>query len=66
MKQADTYTSRPFDLHGLDGISDRTIEMHMKLYDGYIRETNCFTHPHGDFGWPSQKWDGGVVSNDRY
>jgi hypothetical protein len=37
MKQASTYTARPSDLHGLNGISDRTIDMPMKLYDGYIR-----------------------------
>lgn len=66
MKQASTYTARPFDLHGLNGISDRTIDMPMKLYDGYIRETNRFTHLLRDFVWSSQKWDGGVVSNDRY
>jgi Fe-Mn family superoxide dismutase len=49
MKQADTYTSRPFDLHGLNGISDRTIEMHMKLYEGYVMETNRLTHLLRDF-----------------
>jgi hypothetical protein len=27
MRQADTYTPRPFDLHGLNGFSDRTMDM---------------------------------------
>jgi Fe-Mn family superoxide dismutase len=30
-----------FDLRGLEGISDRTLEMHFKLYEGYVKETNC-------------------------
>lgn len=34
------YTPRPFNLHGLTGISDRTLEMHFKLYEGYVKETN--------------------------
>jgi Fe-Mn family superoxide dismutase len=49
MKQADTYTARPFDLNGLNGISDRTIDMHMKLYDGYVKETNRLTRLLRDF-----------------
>jgi len=43
MTQSDTYTTRPFDLHGLNGISDRTVDMHMKLYEGYVKETNRLT-----------------------
>jgi len=58
MKQADTYTPKPFDLHGLNGISDRTIDMPMKLYDGYVREMKRFAHLLRDVGWSSQKWDG--------
>ena len=64
MKQADTYTPKPFDLHGLNGISDRTIDMPMKLYDGYVREMKRFTHLLRDVRWSSQKWDGRFVSND--
>jgi Fe-Mn family superoxide dismutase len=30
-----------FDLSGLQGISDRTVEMHFKLYEGYVKETNA-------------------------
>jgi superoxide dismutase, Fe-Mn family len=35
-----TYKTKEFDLHGLTGISDKTLEMHFKLYDGYVKETN--------------------------
>jgi len=31
---------RSFNLHGLEGISDRTLDMHFKLYEGYVKETN--------------------------
>jgi len=40
MKQTGTYTARSFDLHGLRGISDRTLDTHFKLYEGYVKETN--------------------------
>jgi len=35
-----TYEPRKFDLSGLNGISDKTLEMHFKLYEGYVQETN--------------------------
>lgn len=34
------YTPKQFTLNGLNGISDRTLEMHFKLYEGYVKETN--------------------------
>ena len=34
------YKARQFDLSGLKGISDETLEMHFKLYEGYVKETN--------------------------
>jgi superoxide dismutase, Fe-Mn family len=37
------YTSKQFDLSGLEGISDQTLEMHFKLYEGYVEETNRLT-----------------------
>ncbi|HKN85808.1 MAG TPA: Fe-Mn family superoxide dismutase [Nitrospiraceae bacterium] len=43
MKQVEPYKAKPFDLHGLNGISDRTIETHFKLYAGYVKETNTLT-----------------------
>src|SRR5205085_11056955 len=38
-----TYKPRQFDLSGLNGISDRTLEMHFKLYEGYVTNTNLLT-----------------------
>jgi superoxide dismutase, Fe-Mn family len=32
-----------FDLHGLEGISDRTLELHLGLYEGYVKEANRLT-----------------------
>lgn len=34
------YRARRFDLSGLNGISDQTLTMHFKLYEGYVKETN--------------------------
>lgn len=35
-----TYYAREFNLSGLNGISDRTLETHFKLYEGYVKGTN--------------------------
>lgn len=35
-----SYKAREFNLSGLQGISDETLEMHFKLYQGYVKETN--------------------------
>ena len=43
MSEIQTYTPRQFDLSGLNGISDQTLEMHFKLYEGYVKETNRLT-----------------------
>src|ERR687886_2036849 len=37
------YQAKQFNLSGLNGISDRTLEMHFKLYEGYVKETNNLT-----------------------
>ena len=37
------YTARQFNLSSLNGISDETLEMHFKLYEGYVKETNNLT-----------------------
>jgi Fe-Mn family superoxide dismutase len=37
------YKVKQFNLSGLNGISDRTLEMHFKLYEGYVNETNRLT-----------------------
>jgi Fe-Mn family superoxide dismutase len=34
------YKPREFSLSGLSGISDRTLEMHIALYEGYVKNTN--------------------------
>jgi len=34
------YKARTFDLSGLTGISDETLAMHFKLYEGYVTNTN--------------------------
>jgi len=35
-----TYRPKTFNLSHLQGISDKTLEMHFKLYEGYVQETN--------------------------
>jgi len=42
-KQAEPYKAKSFDIHGLEGISDRTVDVHLKLYEGYVKETNNLT-----------------------
>jgi len=34
------YKAKQFNLRGLNGISDQTLDMHFKLYEGYVKETN--------------------------
>ena len=38
-----SYVPKQFNLSGLNGISDQTLEMHFKLYEGYVKETNNLT-----------------------
>ena len=35
-----TYTAKSFDLSDLTGISNETLAMHFKLYEGYVTNTN--------------------------
>jgi len=37
-----TYTARSFDLSDLTGISNETLAMHFKLYEGYVTNTNTY------------------------
>ena len=37
------YKPKQFNLSGLKGISDQTLEMHIKLYEGYVKATNDLT-----------------------
>jgi Fe-Mn family superoxide dismutase len=39
-KANDPYRAKEFNLSGLTGISDKTLETHFKLYEGYVKETN--------------------------
>ena len=43
MSSIGSYEAREFNLSGLNGISDETLEMHFKLYEGYVKETNKLT-----------------------
>ena len=38
-----TYKPKTFNLSGLQGISDQTLEMHFALYGGYVTNTNKLT-----------------------
>jgi Fe-Mn family superoxide dismutase len=41
--EPQSYKPKTFDLSGLTGISDKTLEMHFKLYEGYVTNTNLLT-----------------------
>src|SRR5262249_48560977 len=43
MELSKTYKAKQFNLSGLNGISDKTLEIHFKLYEGYVNETNKLT-----------------------
>ena len=43
------YKARRFDLSGLKGISDATLEQHFKLYEGYVTQTNKLLEKLADF-----------------
>jgi Fe-Mn family superoxide dismutase len=43
------YKAKQFNLSGLNGISDRTLEMHFKLYEGYVKETNRLAEKISEF-----------------
>jgi len=49
MGATDVYKPRQFNLSGLNGISDETLEMHFKLYEGYVKETNNLTERISEF-----------------
>jgi len=49
MKITETYRARRFDLAGLHGISDKTLEMHFKLYEGYVQQTNLLRERIAEF-----------------
>jgi Fe-Mn family superoxide dismutase len=44
-----SYQPKQFNLHGLEGISDATLQMHFKLYEGYVKETNRLNEKIAEF-----------------
>ena len=42
MQQLKLYKPKQFSLSGLKGISDQTLDMHFKLYEGYVTNTNTY------------------------
>jgi superoxide dismutase, Fe-Mn family len=42
------YKPKTFNLSGLTGISDKTLQMHFKLYEGYVTNTNTLTEKIGN------------------
>src|ERR1700755_152836 len=49
MSSFGSYKARQFNLSGLNGISDQTLEVHFKLYEGYVKETNNLTDRISEF-----------------
>jgi Fe-Mn family superoxide dismutase len=49
MSSIGSYKARQFALSSLNGISDKTLEMHFKLYEGYVKETNNLTQRIAEF-----------------
>jgi hypothetical protein len=41
MASDQLYKTKSFNLHGLEGISDKTIDLHLSLYEGYVKATNA-------------------------
>jgi len=49
MGSMNSYKARQFNLSNLKGISDETLEMHFKLYEGYVKETNRLNEKIAEF-----------------
>src|SRR2546430_12170202 len=60
MAAMDSYQPRQFNLSNLKGISDETLEMHFKLYEGYVKETNKLNDKISEFV------KGGKVDQDEF
>src|SRR5262245_27566630 len=41
--QKQVYKPKSFNLSGLNGISDQTLQMHFGLYEGYVKNTNLLS-----------------------
>ena len=40
MLKDQPYQTKSFNLRGLQGISDKTVDLHLSLYEGYVKATN--------------------------
>src|SRR3989442_12626712 len=60
MDSTGAYKAKQFNLSSLQGISDETLEMHFKLYEGYVKETNKLTEKIAEFV------RGGKVDHDEF
>ena len=49
MSSKGSYKAREFNLSRLKGISDKTLDVHFKLYEGYVKETNNLTERISEF-----------------
>ena len=48
MLQTTSYKPKQFNLSKLQGISDKTLEMHFKLYEGYVKGVNDLNQKIGE------------------
>lgn len=44
-----SYAAKKWDLAGLQGISDKTLELHFGLYEGYVKNTNLLNEQLAQF-----------------
>ncbi len=56
------YKAKEFNLSGLNGISDKTLEIHFALYQGYVTQTNKLTEQLQDLAAAGN----GVATNPAY
>jgi Fe-Mn family superoxide dismutase len=49
MNLTTAYKPKQFNLSGLQGISDKTLELHFKLYEGYVSATNTLQEKIAEF-----------------
>ncbi len=57
-----TYAPKKWDLAGLKGISDATLETHFALYEGYVKNTNLLVEQTGEL----RKSGEGLGANPKF
>lgn len=62
MNNQRLYQAKQFNLSGLNGISDQTLEVHFKLYEGYVKETNRLIELTDELNRSKNKTDGENVT----